>query len=372
MANVTEFGTSPPGKARTLIFPAGMPRSLRFLEQALSEGRDVIGASSLGYDPARERYPSWTFLPYVSEPHFIDALQRAITEFGIREIYTPNPVVWHLLSTLPPTTLAGAKLLNSSPVDEVLAAYRSALGFAQQTLAEPMALAANGASRNTLDQLNVAALFRHTETIPGMCDHEKLRALIEIGRHCCDGDVVEIGSWWGKSAFVLLQLGRLYGIGKLLCIDPWANEHLLQQDNQGLVDSIPIDANEALTVFQLNLLPYAAGAMNYLRLPSVLAAECYQADNAIASPEFGTSHYRGRIGLLHIDGNHNYDHVKADLSAWANKVSPGGWIVLDDYRWPYGDGPMRASDEFVLRYRDQIETCFVCGNAMFIRLQQAI
>ncbi len=133
--------TMKPASARTLIFPAGMPRSLRFLEQALGEGRDVIGASSLGFDPARERYPRWTFLPYISESNFTVALQQAIVEFGISEIYTPNPVVWHLLSTLPADMLAGAKLLNGSPVDEELAGYRKALQFARQTLTEPMPLA---------------------------------------------------------------------------------------------------------------------------------------------------------------------------------------------------------------------------------------
>ena len=364
--------TMKPASARTLIFPAGMPRSLRFLEQALGEGRDVIGASSLGFDPARERYPRWTFLPYISESNFTVALQQAIVEFGISEIYTPNPVVWHLLSTLPADMLAGAKLLNGSPVDEELAGYRKALQFARQTLTEPMPLATVMPSRNALDVLNLAALFRHTETIPGMCDHEKLRALVEIGRHCCDGDLVEIGSWWGKSAFVLLQLGKAYGIGKLLCVDPWSNAHLLQHDSKGLVDPIPVDADEALTVFQLNLLPYATGALNYLRLPSVAAAARYQTDVSIQSAEFGITDYRGRIALLHIDGNHAYDNVVADLAAWSSLVLPGGWIVLDDYRWPYGDGPMRASDEFVLRSRSCIETCFVCGNAMFIRLHTAI
>jgi hypothetical protein len=41
----------------TLIFPAGMPGALDFLERALAEGQSVVGASSLPYDPAQKHYP---------------------------------------------------------------------------------------------------------------------------------------------------------------------------------------------------------------------------------------------------------------------------------------------------------------------------
>ena len=53
-----------------LIFPAGMPRSLAYLERAVSEGTRVIGSSSLLYDPAQGQYPGWVYLPYVTAPEF--------------------------------------------------------------------------------------------------------------------------------------------------------------------------------------------------------------------------------------------------------------------------------------------------------------
>ena len=52
----------------TLIFPAGMPRSLEYLQNCLRDGLPVIGASSLEYDVSREKYPSWLFLPYITQP----------------------------------------------------------------------------------------------------------------------------------------------------------------------------------------------------------------------------------------------------------------------------------------------------------------
>ena len=45
----------------------------------------------------------------------------------------------------------------------------------------------------------------------------------------------------------------------------------------------------------------------------------------------------------------------------------GGWIVIDDYTWPFGDGPRRVGDEFLAANRDRISAAFVMGGALFIR-----
>ena len=352
-----------------LIFPAGMPRSLAYLERALAEGQSVIGSSSLGHDPARERYPFWVQLPYVTAPDFDDALRRAIAEFDIGGIYTPNPVVWDYLSRCMREAFPGVSLVNSSPVDSEVVPYHKALQFGAAVLTEPLQLAALGAPKPSVSALAIAALFRHAETIPGMCDHEKIRALCELFRYAPPGDIVEIGSWWGKSAFVLNWLAGCYGIGKLLCVDPWSNEHLIQKDEKGLVDRVPVNADEALTVFQINLLPYAHGAMNYLRLPSVDAAETYRHSRVVTTPIFGETHYSGQIAVLHVDGNHSYENARADVEAWSDLVAPGGWIIIDDYIWPYGNGPQRVGDEFLAANREHIEAAFVMGSAFFLRLK---
>lgn len=353
-----------------LIFPAGMPRALAYLERALAEGQSVIGSSSLGHDPARAHYPAWVHLPYVTAPEFDDALRHAIAAFDIGGIFTPNPVVWDYLSRRIGEAFPGLTLVNSSPMDSEVAPYHKALQFGASVLAEPLALAASGTPKPPASALEIAALFRHAEGIPGMCDHEKIRALCELFRHAPSGDIVEIGSWWGKSAFVLNWLSRCHGVGQLLCVDPWSNEHLIQKDEKGLVDRVPANADEALTVFQINLQPYAHGAVNYLRLPSVEAAREYRRSREVITPAFGRTTYSGQIAVLHVDGNHSYENARSDVDAWADLVLPGGWIVVDDYIWPYGDGPQRVGDEFLAAHLDHIELAFVMGSALFIRLRQ--
>ncbi len=353
---------------QVLIFPAGMPRSLAYLERALAEGQSVIGSSSLRHDPVRERYPAWVHLPYVTAPDFDVALRRTIAEFNISGIFTPNPVVWDYLNRRIGAVFPGIALVNSSPVDREVAPYREALQFGAEVLAEPLRVAASVAPKPSVCALTVAALYRHADEIPGMCDHEKIRALCELFRYAPQGDIVEIGSWWGKSAFVLNWLASCYGIGKLLCVDPWSNEHLVQKDENGLVDRVSVNADEALTVFQINLLPYARGAVNYLRQPSVDAAQTYRRSPVVTTPVFGETCYSGHIAVLHVDGNHSYENARSDMEAWSDLVIPGGWIIIDDYIWPYGDGPRCVADEFLAANLDKIELAFVMGSALFLQL----
>ena len=40
------------------------------------------------------------------------------------------------------------------------------------------------------------------------------------------------------------------------------------------------------------------------------------------------------IGLLHIDGNHDYLKLQRDIEQYVPKLKPGGYLVLDDIGWP--------------------------------------
>jgi hypothetical protein len=358
------------GNKPILIFPAGMPRAVEFLQKALCDGQQVVGASSLSFDPAREKYPAWTHLPYVTAPEFDEALKRVIQKFDIVGIYTPHLVVWDYLDRTLKKIAPDVSLINLSPANAELQGYRSAMDHARALHEHPLQLASAVSAQRQLSDVEVAALFSHTDSIPGMCDHEKLRALCEITRHSPVGDIVEIGSWWGKSAFILAWLARCFRLGNLLCVDPWSEEGLIQGDESGLVDAASgqLDPDEALKIFEMNLLPYNRGHINYLRLPSTAGARYYKENRTVATATFGKTDYTGRIALLHIDGNHRYDAVKADIDSWSPMIMKGGWVVFDDYRWPFGDGPKRAGDEFLMSHVEKVAVAFVMGGALFVQL----
>lgn len=348
-----------------------MPRALQYLEQALNNGDRVVGGSSLAYDPARSQYPDWVQLPFVTDDLFNSRLVAAIGERGIGAIFTPNLVVWDHLSRVLPTLAPQVRLLGDPPLDTLLKDYRDARTQARKLLGDGFSLGL-AHSRPPLPELELAALYRHANTIPGMCDDDKLRALVEIFRSAPTGDVVEIGSWWGKSAFILAHLAHAHSIGALLCVDPWSDAHLVQ--GEALVDrsSAMVSAQDAFEIFQMNLLPYCGLGVNYIRAASVDAAAAYQSRLVVDNPGFGRTTFQGSISVLHIDGNHSFAAVLADVQAWAGKVVAGGWIVLDDYVWPYGDGPKRVGDALLAAASQRIGLSFVMGSALFLQLTQPL
>jgi hypothetical protein len=354
----------------TLIFPAGMPGSLAYLEQCQVIGASVVGASSLHYDPNGARYPAWTYLPLLTDPGFDAALDRVIADLEIAEIFTPHPIIRdHLRKRAEAGRLAAT--LQDQPVSWSDAQpYRQAM---TQSRLAPLPVHFSG-EKPPLSETETAALLYHAEKIPGMCDRDKTLALMQIFRRMPEGDVVEIGSWWGKSAFVMHRLSQLHSVGPLLCIDPWASENFVQNDDSGLVDRLvaDIDADEAHRIFAINLLPYAKGDANYLRMPAQQALARLAESPDISSPEFGSTLYSREIAALHIDGNHAYENAKADIIGWTPLVKDGGWIIIDDYVWPWGDGPQRAGDEFLAEHGSRVDCAFVMGTALFIQLQEAI
>jgi cephalosporin hydroxylase len=352
----------------TLIFPAGMPRAIAFLNDCLKKRKDVVGASSLLQDPCRAQYPKWAHLPYVNAPEFAESLLETIQREGISEIYSANPVVWDVLKSTLHTFAPNVDLLWESPAAEMLAGFRSSLrvsdGLWQSR--DFLSLCTQGANRMQKDEF--AALVHHAETIPGMCDHQKLLALSEVLRLAPKGDVIEIGSWWGKSAFILAHNAYRYQVGSLLCIDPWSDSHLVQGDK--LVDdlSAELSADEAHAVFVTNLLPYSRGNINFIRATSVEGAARYRANSRVKTETFGQTLYAGKIALLHIDGNHEESAVASDLEAWGSLVMGGGWIVFDDYRWPYGLGPRIIADCFLEENLGRIGCAFYMGGALFVQM----
>ena len=219
---------------------------------------------------------------------------------------------------------------------------------------------------NQHESISQTGLLRLAGTVPGMCSEEKILALAAAARLAPKGDIVELGSWWGKSAVALGWLARRYGIGKLLCVDPWDLGEATQASEDVNAQTARWDMEEVVAVFQTNL-AMLAGDANYLRLPSRDAAGVYAATRTATSEAFGETRYSGAIAMLHIDANHELEPVREDVRLWAPLVAPGGWAILDDYQWPFGDGPRIAGDELVAAWGEDAVTAFVSGTALFIQ-----
>lgn len=331
-----------------LVFPAGTARGLEFV--ALNP--DAMGASSLDDDPARVHYAKWIKLPYVTDSAFEAAFLNCIQREGIRRVFCPHPAVWSAVGHLLGRTHV-AELIGPSPIQAEQAPYRLALRAARQ-LTSP------------LSEIEMAGLLKGTWRIEGEMSDSKIAALASVFPKLPKGDIVEIGSLYGKSAYVLSWLSRRFDNGNVLCIDPWDISQRRQHD-QALTGRIADERDFSLIRqgFVMNMI--GSGNVNYLPMFSDHARPAYK--KGLVESELGRTPYIGGICLLHIDGNHDYDFVKQDAALWGPLVLPGGWIIFDDYDWKFGDGPRRAADEYVAASATEY---FVAGGAMLVRVQSTI
>jgi hypothetical protein len=348
-----------------LIFPGAMPAALERAVRAEVQGLQVVGASSVPADSAQQHYARWAFLPRYDDPGFEAALQAVAKAHGVTRIYSPHTVVFDHLRKVLPRVLPDVALEPTEPFVEEIASYRALLKR-RDAMGALDAIASPTPPKPALTPAELGGLLRLAGTVPGLCSEEKILALAAAARLAPAGDIVELGSWWGKSAVALGWLARRYGLGKLLCVDPWSLEEATQASADVNAQTAKWDMEEVVAVFQTNL-AMLAGDANYLRLPSRGAAAVYARDKAVTTAAFGETRYAGRISLLHIDANHELGPVREDVRLWTPMVAPGGWAILDDYQWPFGDGPKIAGDELVAAWGDDVAAAFAAGTALFVQ-----
>lgn len=354
--------------ASILVLPGGLAESLAFRETAFGKGAPLVGASSVQNDPAAAQYENWCYLPTVHEPGFDSDFQSVLQRYSIKTVFCPHPIMHARLGELRRQRGAAFDLLNPPPqqVDE----RKVASDFRRAGELMPFIDAQSIGGRH-LSELEVAALLRACEAITGQSDETKLATIMAKFPELPPGDVVEVGGFWGRSAFVLAWLAARFEVGPVLVVDPWRAEAALQDSVPELVqrDTHAQDWERIHQGFLLNLLPVAPGRLGYLRMTSAEAHARYaEAPLSLESPPFGSLEFSGDIALLHIDGNHDEAAVALDVALWVKHIRPGGWLVLDDYVWPHGDGPARTGDALLAQLGDKAATSFVAGKALFIRM----
>ncbi|MBU1237820.1 MAG: class I SAM-dependent methyltransferase [Gammaproteobacteria bacterium] len=353
-----------------LVFPIDVPQSAAFARTAHQLGFKVVAASS---EPmAADRYPDYlpAYLPYVTEHGFGAALAELLRTHGIDAVFAPHPAIWWHLRTLCQSAEfpVAFHVCNESPYEMDWQSYGEAYRWAEDCVNADFLT--TGTATPGLPLSNLAGLYRGYNQIPGQSDNTKLRALTQIARQTAPGDIVEIGSLYGKSAFALAWLAKFHRIGSVVCVDPWELSAIRHQGEQASL----INAAAPSRDWQQAFLGFAASLsvfdnVTYLRDTSGQAVERYrQAADAgnIRSDEFGSTPITGRISLLHIDGNHKYESVRQDVEAWRPLVQPGGWILLDDYVWAFGDGPRRAGDELLAT--GGAKTAFTAADTLFVQV----
>lgn len=118
--------------------------------------------------------------------------------------------------------------------------------------------------------------------------------------------MIEIGSYAGESAKIFLDSGK---IKKIYCIDPWLNGY--------------DDADEASHITPMAEIEeqFDSRLKNYTQVEKV---KLKSADAVLMFDE-------NSIDVVYIDGSHQYEEVKRDISLYLSKVKVDGLIAGHDY-----------------------------------------
>ena len=139
-------------------------------------------------------------------------------------------------------------------------------------------------------------------SIDGWLTEQQARILFDAAKRVPKGQaIVEIGSHHGRST-VLLAAAKGPDV-TVLAVDPYGD----QRWGGG---------QDALAIFQTNL--RSAGVQNDVTLARKCGAD---AGREWAGPS---------VGLLFVDGAHDYRTVVADLSAWKPHLAPAAAVLMHD------------------------------------------
>jgi len=151
------------------------------------------------------------------------------------------------------------------------------------------------------------------------------------------GDVLEIGTFKGKSIVGLAAVARRQGLPPIVTVDPHTAPSQTDPDLEGQASS--------WDAFQATL---AGAALSTF----VEAHRGYSRDLA--------RDWRRPIRLLWIDGDHTYAGTSEDFTLFGPHLAPGGIVAMHDVLHGY-DGPVRVFVENVLA-SDDFGPAGVCGS----------
>lgn len=134
-------------------------------------------------------------------------------------------------------------------------------------------------------------------------------------KHCFEFEkplIVEIGSAHGASSIILAEAASELK-GKLICIDSYL-ENYYNQEKFGMY------AKEAFLKNVFHKYPRET-------------VELWTMTSSVAAHK-RVSGGLGEISVLFIDGDHDYDGVRADCFNWLPKLRKGGYVGFHDYNNP--------------------------------------
>lgn len=132
--------------------------------------------------------------------------------------------------------------------------------------------------------------------------------------------VIEVGSWYGKSAIHMAELIREYTDDfEIVCVDTWLGSFEHWANDGAFINGLKNGKSDIYQHFLSNIVH--KGLQNYITpfpIDSLNAAEFFKEKQITAD-------------LVYIDAGHEYLSVKCDLYSYSEVVRPGGVMLGDDW-----------------------------------------
>lgn len=174
----------------------------------------------------------------------------------------------------------------------------------------------------------VAALVKTTKDIEGFLSEREIKFLALLAAcPTAKGEILEIGSFKGKSTIILAKVASLTAKTNVVAVDPLTSPATTDPDLKG--------GESCLKDFQANL--RNTGAEKHVEFHCKLSRELAEVWNR-------------DIRLFWIDGDHTYAGTKSDFDMFSRFLSNGAIIAMHDvFHVSYGfPGPIRVFMEDVL------------------------
>lgn len=194
-----------------------------------------------------------------------------------------------------------------------------------------------------------------------------------------EGDIVEVGSWCGRSAVVLGAAAKLAGKSRVHCVDLFPEKNDWKQNADGtysfdmVIDGKHYGGYQEQTVWQ-ETFESQTGKI-YESYNSVF--ECFQETVSRRGMGDVIQAHRGDLASLltklgeafkcrmaFLDGDHGFEAVCEDIRNIDRHLVPGGWLCFDDAFTCY-EGVNRAITELVIA-NPRYEQCQQMTRKLFV------
>ena len=145
--------------------------------------------------------------------------------------------------------------------------------------------------------------------VEGWLDEANAKAMFDCARDKIAGDIMEVGSYRGRSTTVLAAAALTKKV-KLWVVDPFYIDDAFPGDP----DSSVSDVNTFCDFFRKMKEFGFWDDMHFMRG---------------TSEEIG-AHWDGLLSFIFVDAHHTYEHVKRDFEIWSPKIADDGYFVFHD------------------------------------------